>query len=754
MLATMLAKSPRSTLALLLASSLSLAASLCASQAAFAQGLGELTLDSALNEPLRASIELLDANGLEESQLLVSIASPEEYEQAGLERSAVVSQIEFDIELQSGGRSRVILSSLDRINEPFLSLLVSARWPSGRVLRDYTVLLDLPGANAAGAGVGATSSSTVVATAAGSGSTDSYTVQSGDSLWEIAEQTRPDNGVDVPQMMIAIQRANEDAFVNNNVNRLINGRVLRIPGRDEIAIIEPASALAQINAQNEAAGLMPLGAGATAAPGAARDELSVLGGDAATGAGAGSSDLAATIAALEAELMLSEEDLDRARIENEELTAQLGELEEQISILQNIIAIEDERIAQLQNELAAQAEATDEALTEAGRAADVLAAAGQAPASQGIVGQLLMLLQNNVIFIGAALAVVLAVLGLLVVKARRAADDEVDFMAVVADPVEETEEQGFVARLMARFRRRGDEDEYEYENEQPVMRDVDAPVAARVPDMEVEELGDDPDEDFHADDEGQPAQASPVAASAADDDGDYDAVALASSVLDEVDSELEAIDDSEQDESADESAEESAEDIVLQSAEPTTATSAEVPDAVEEIEFDLDLDLTEAEPEPVAAAPAAVVPEAFEFKVAPAPAPAAAATVTAEQPEVETFAFNLEPKPVASVPEVPAAAPEPALETFEFKPAASVDSVDPDSVSFDEDDARQADEAESSYTPRTNMDECDTKLDLAVAYEAMGDVEGAIEILDEVIAEGKPAQIEEAKRLKTTWQDA
>jgi pilus assembly protein FimV len=740
MLATMFAKSPRSTLAVILAGSLLLVASLFASRAAFAQGLGELTLDSAINEPLRGSIELLDADDLGESQLLVSIASPEEYEQAGLERSALLSQIEFDIDLQPAGRSRVIFTSQDRINEPFLSLLVSARWPSGRVLRDYTLLLDLPGTNTAGAGAVATTSGTVTAATAGSGGDDVYTVQSGDSLWEIAEQTRPDNGIDVPQMMIAIQRANEDAFVNNNVNRLINGRVLRIPTRDEIAIIEPAAALAQVNAQNQAEGLVPLGAGATAATGAARDELSVLGGDAAVGAGVGSSDLAATIAALEAELMLSEEDLDRARIENEELTAQLGELEEQISILQNIIAIEDERIAQLQNELAAQSEATDEAMTAAGRAADVLAASGQGQAPQGMLGQLLLLLQNNVIFIGAALAVVLAVLGLLVVKARRAADDEVDFTAVLADPVEDAGEQGFVARLMARFRRRGDEDEYE--NEEPFMRDVDAPVAVRVPDMEVEELVDDPYEDFHADDDVQSAQtpqapqAPQATTSAADDDGEFDAVALASSVLDEVDSELQAIDDSEQADVTDE----------------LTYESTEVPAVMDEVE--LEIDLTEAAPDPVAAAPAGAIPEAFEFKVVAAPAAAAADTVAVEKSEVETLAFSLEPKPVASVPEAPAAAAEPALETFEFKPAASADSFDPDSISFDEDDAMQADEAESAYTPRNNMDECDTKLDLAVAYEAMGDVEGAIEILDEVIADGKPAQIEEAKRLKTTWQDA
>lgn len=735
MLARLLANTPRPTLAILLASGFSLAGCLFTSLAAQAQGLGELTLDSALNEPLRASIELLDVSGLEESQLLIGIASPDEYEQAGLERSALVSQIEFDVELQPLGSGRVILASQDRVSEPFLTLLVSARWPSGRVLRDYTILLDLPGTNASGTGAASAAAGTVAAATAGG---DVYTVQSGDSLWEIAEQTRPDNGVGVPQMMIAIQRANEAAFVNNNVNRLINGRVLRIPARDEIAIIEPASAVAQINAQNQEVGLQPLGAAATAGAGAARDELSVLGGDAATAAGAGSSDLAATIAALEAELMLSEEDLDRARIENEELTTRLGELEEQIAILQNIIAIEDERIAQLQNELAAQAEATDDALSAAGRAADALAAADQASAPQGIVGQVLTLLQNNLVFIGAALAVVLIALGVLVAKARHAgSDDDVDFMAEHLRPAADVEEQGFLARLLGRFRRRSDDDEYG--NEDPAMSDPDARADARLPEIEVDEIPDDLAGGLYADDEFPPAPAAPTPVSVVDDDSDEDAAALASSVLDEVDSALREIDESEQ----------------------TDAEGAAAADDEAELEFDM----TGSEPAATAVAEPVAVPEAFEFKVAPAAtaddaadldeaSAADAETETETETDVETLTFNLDPTPVDSAQGAPAEEPEPVIETFEFKPAAGSGGFDLGSLSFDENDARQADEAEAAYTPRSNMDECDTKLDLAVAYEAMGDIDGAVEILDEVIAEGKPAQVEEAQRLKTKWQDA
>src|SRR5690606_17494771 len=104
-----------------------------------------------------------------------------------------------------------------------------------------------------------------------------------------------------------------------------------------------------------------------------------------------------TIAALEAELMLSEENLDRARLENLELTNRLASLEEEIDLLRNIIAIEDQRIAQLQAELAAQAELTARTLAQAQAAADQ---ATQAGASEGMAGQLNAMLRNTSVLLG------------------------------------------------------------------------------------------------------------------------------------------------------------------------------------------------------------------------------------------------------------------------------------------------------------------------------------------------------------------
>ncbi|MGA0805089.1 MAG: FimV/HubP family polar landmark protein [Pseudohongiellaceae bacterium] len=710
------------THARLLAACLLIAGSLAAAPLA-AQGLGELTVESALDEPLRASIQLLDTGGLDADQLLIAIASPEEYEQAGLERNGLLARIEFDVQLEPQGSSRVILTSQDRISEPALSLLVSAQWPSGRVLRDYTLLLEpTDEAPAAATRAGATAPTTEPA-AAGT----SYIVRSGDSLWKIAEQTRPGTDVALPQMIIALQRANEDAFVNNNINRLISGRVLRIPTRDEIAIIAPAVALAQINAQNQEAGLTPLG-GAAATAEAERDQLSVLGTEDAAGAGADTSDLGATIAALEAELLLSEEDLDRARIENEELNARLVELEEQIAILQNIIAIEDERIAQLQNELATQAEAPG----AAGPGTD-LVAAGEGQASQSLLGSSLALLQSNVVFIGAGLAVLLAVLGALVLRARRVADEEVDFNAVAPAPAAAAaagdEDEGVLARLLARLRRRGDEDEYA--GGASGVKDADARADAQLPEIEVDEIADELTGGLFADDEFEPAPVAraatapmPVVAEVES----KEAAVLANSILDEEASALREIDES------------------LLDAPRATApvASASVDFAQAEVGID------RAEPQPVVA-----VPQASDFRVIPAATPAVAARPTGDATEApqdpEPFAFRPDPAPIAAASAAPAKpAAEPEIETVEVKSVAG--GLDLGSLSFDEDDARQADETESSYNSRSSMDDCDTKLDLAVAYEAMGDVDGAIEILEEVIVEGKPAQVDEAQRLKAKWQ--
>ncbi|MHC8298569.1 FimV/HubP family polar landmark protein [Pseudomonas sp. ZS1P83] len=109
-----------------------------------ALGLGDITLHSALNQPLRADIALVDAAGLEEGELSVSLATPEEFSRAGVDRVFFLNNLKFTPILR-GNRSLIRVSSNKPVNEPFLNFLVQLNQPNGRVLREYTVLIDPPG---------------------------------------------------------------------------------------------------------------------------------------------------------------------------------------------------------------------------------------------------------------------------------------------------------------------------------------------------------------------------------------------------------------------------------------------------------------------------------------------------------------------------------------------------------------------------------------------------------------------------------
>ncbi|MHC8315557.1 FimV/HubP family polar landmark protein [Pseudomonas sp. LB3P31] len=110
-----------------------------------ALGLGEITLHSALNQPLRADIALVDAAGLEEGDLSVNLATADEFSRAGVERVFFLNDLKFTPILR-GNRSLIRVSSNKVVNEPFLNFLVQLNQPNGRVLREYTVLIDPPGA--------------------------------------------------------------------------------------------------------------------------------------------------------------------------------------------------------------------------------------------------------------------------------------------------------------------------------------------------------------------------------------------------------------------------------------------------------------------------------------------------------------------------------------------------------------------------------------------------------------------------------
>ena len=109
-----------------------------------ALGLGELKLESFLNEPLKASVDLLNTGGLHEDEIKIRLATREDFQKLGLDRAYFLTKITFDVELDDKGRAQIIMTSEDPVLEPYLDFIVEARWPSGRLLREYTVLIDPP----------------------------------------------------------------------------------------------------------------------------------------------------------------------------------------------------------------------------------------------------------------------------------------------------------------------------------------------------------------------------------------------------------------------------------------------------------------------------------------------------------------------------------------------------------------------------------------------------------------------------------
>jgi pilus assembly protein FimV len=259
---------------------------------AFALGLGTIQVKSKLNQPLDAEIPILQGTAGEAEGLLVQMAAAEDFDRVGLNRSRLSVPLEFTIVKGSRGDAVIKVTSKEIIREPFLDFLVEANWPKGRLLREYTVLLDPPVmAPATGSAVTAVpkaleraptqvvpeskpkpapppkSAPVAVAPAPSrpvetpsrpaaapkrAVSGNEVTVEEGDTLSGIARSVRPDEATNINQLMLAMLKQNPNAFFKNNINTLKRGAILRIPSADEAKAVGSASeAAAQVHAQIE-----------------------------------------------------------------------------------------------------------------------------------------------------------------------------------------------------------------------------------------------------------------------------------------------------------------------------------------------------------------------------------------------------------------------------------------------------------------------------------------------------------------------
>ncbi|MGY8790421.1 MAG: type IV pilus assembly protein FimV, partial [Pseudomonadales bacterium] len=452
-----------------------------------AVGLGDLEVNSTLSEPLDATVQLLGLDGLNENQIFASLGTTADFDRANMDRVALIDDILVEAIVIDAEVGLLLLTSDRPVEEPFLNLVISLRWPNGRLLRDYTALIDLPSfiSNQSEAipvdipeapapvrdepepaqpiqeapaqqqrSLSAAETTDTTDSEPESGVTasndaedetlapvveeevaeeiveeiveeliaedsvdESVVIQSGDTLYDIAATNRPDTSVSVEQTMLAIQRNNPDAFIDNDINRTRVGQIVRIPSIQEIASIDQTQALNQIALQNQASTTQPLALSDNDPAGSQQgtDELTILSGDKGSDSLSGDSDLAETIAALENQLSISEESLDRARLENVELMARFADLEDQIEILQNIIAMQDVRLAQLQADLAAGLpEAEEPVVAQPQQVANIAQTDGS------LMGRLSSVFENTLVLVAGLVGLILLVVGFLVWRRQAA----------------------------------------------------------------------------------------------------------------------------------------------------------------------------------------------------------------------------------------------------------------------------------------------------------------------------------------------
>lgn len=259
---------------------------------AHAAGLGRLSIQSALGQPLRAEVEVTSVGRDEAGSLGVRLASQSAFRQANLEFNPALAALRFNLE-RRGDSYIVRVTSLQPINEPYLDVLLELTWATGRVLREYTVLLDPPALRATPDLVAPVTPSTAPPVAAApapapmaapppapvaaspapapaaseppsaptpraaapapapAAASDggSYTVKPGDTLGKIALRNKS-AGVSLDQMLVAMFQANPNAFVGQNMNRLMAGRTLTIPSSTDAAGIPQSDARQEVAAQS------------------------------------------------------------------------------------------------------------------------------------------------------------------------------------------------------------------------------------------------------------------------------------------------------------------------------------------------------------------------------------------------------------------------------------------------------------------------------------------------------------------------
>ena len=380
------------------------------SQSSLSLGMGKIQVYSALNEPLQSSIDLL-ANADEELlNLEVKLASSEDYQRVGLDRSFVPANI--IVAFDEDNPTKINVTSNGPISEPIVSLLLDVNWNNGRILREFTILLDPPvyesantSATVSNVTVESVQSNVVTAPVSetqpqiqsqetrtytnqdvisyqesntestvasrpvyNSSSANEVYVEAGDTLWRIANNNKV-GGLSAQQMMMAIYNKNPSAFIDNNINQLIKGSRLDMPTSDEADDIGFSEALAQVKSHHQSWSPAQQDYNTYQTEDATDTEyqeptstldygVQLSGGDnqgSDDGQSNGDDGTDVNVQAIE-------EDLYNKDAENSELKERISQLEDIVEQQQDVIEISDDGLANLENQLENK---VDETLDEA-----------------------------------------------------------------------------------------------------------------------------------------------------------------------------------------------------------------------------------------------------------------------------------------------------------------------------------------------------------------------------------------------------
>jgi pilus assembly protein FimV len=385
------------------------------SSAAMALGLGEIRVKSQPGQPLLAEIPVISNEPGELEQLRARLASPVTFERVGLPRpQGLINELDFAVALDDAGRPVIRVTSRVPVDVAAVNFLIEVDWGQGRLVREYSALVSAPNTVAAAAlppidapvaapsdvivrtpelaaepapaptaapeappqpvaaapAVAPTPDAAVAPASSFDAGSAMAPVRRGQTLSQIAAPLAAQQGYSLDQAMVALLRANPEAFINGNINLLKQGAVLRLPQPADVAQLQEAEAAALVRSQiaewrqarrpipqpAAVADAAPRPAPASSAPqvAEARLEIAPPAASAATAPGTqsgisagGEGDMLAN-----EQLQQTREDLAARETELQELRAQVAELEKLKQQQEQLLAMKDSDLAAAQQRLA------------------------------------------------------------------------------------------------------------------------------------------------------------------------------------------------------------------------------------------------------------------------------------------------------------------------------------------------------------------------------------------------------------------